>query len=379
MVPSWLRHPLLIGLLATLAVFAAGAGAGRIVGLLRHDRSAAPQARTGKAEGSAADIALAPAVPGTDHATPSSGVVPAPVITSPPAVASTPERAIVVPGLVARDAPTTEHGEPGPAAAPVSPPVETAMLAPPHLPAAPSGAPLWQRNAIPFAAPPDHPMICIVIDDAGLDRRRTTRVLDLPGPLTISFMAYAQDLAGQAWEARRHGHELFLHVPMEPVGHADPGPNALLTNLSQDEVLRRLRLDLAAYDGYVGVNNHMGSRFTADPAGMATVLGELGRRGLVFLDSRTGPHTASTALAPRFHVPLLDRDIFLDNDESEAAVLRMLKQTEEVARRNGRAIAIGHPHDGTTAALAQWLPTLAAKGFVQVPISAIVRKQYPGG
>src|SRR5262249_7275233 len=152
-------------------------------------------------------------------------------------------------------------------------------------------------------------------------------------------------------------------------------PNVLAVELTHEELRRRLLWGLDRLHGYVGVNNHMGSRFTASESGMAMVMEELKRRGLLFVDSRTTSSTVGDRLAERFDVPHADRDVFLDNDEDGAAVLERLAQLEAVARRHGMAIGIGHPHDGTIAALAEWLPTLKQKGFVLVPVSAIVMRQ----
>jgi uncharacterized protein len=101
---------------------------------------------------------------------------------------------------------------------------------------------------------------------------------------------------------------------------------------------------------------------------------ELHRRGLLFLDSRTTPATVGGAMAARYDVPFAVRNIFLDNETSADAVWEQLTKTEADARRTGSAVAIGHPHDGTIAALAQWLPTLRLRGFALVPISRIVER-----
>jgi polysaccharide deacetylase 2 family uncharacterized protein YibQ len=164
-------------------------------------------------------------------------------------------------------------------------------------------------------------------------------------------------------------------VPMEPLdGELDAGPQALLDRLPADEVLRRLRWDLSRFDGYVGINNHMGSRFTQSRDGMRVVLQEIKNRGLLFIDSRTIADSVGGKLAAELGVPHADRDVFLDNEQEAAAVEQQLARTEEVARRRGYAIAIGHPHDATIAALTRWLPTLERRGFVLVPVSAIVRR-----
>ena len=264
-------------------------------------------------------------------------------------------------------------------AATAPPPVAPAEQASPPpasiVPTPPPVSPAWQRFAVPSPEIQGRPLIAIIIDDMGVERANADRVVALPGPLTLSFMTYAEDVAKQAGQARRHGHELMVHVPMEPLdGELDPGPQALLDRLPADELLRRLRWDLSRFDGYVGINNHMGSRFTQSRDGMRLVLQEVKARGLLFIDSRTIADSVGGKLAAELGVPHADRDVFLDNEQEAAAVEQQLARTEEVARRRGYAIAIGHPHDATIAALARWLPTLERRGFVLVPVSAIVRR-----
>lgn len=241
--------------------------------------------------------------------------------------------------------------------------------------AAPAAEQRWRRNALPFRDLGGKPLIAIVIDDVGLDRPHSKRAWELPGPLTMSFLPYAKDLREQAKAARAHGHELMLHLPMEPSGRADPGPNALLVTLTDAELKQRVATALDSFDGYVGVNNHMGSRFTAFRPGMETVLRQFKARGLLFLDSRTTAQSVGDQLAQELGVPSVTRNVFLDDDGSAAAVRRQLAETEAVARRQGFAVAIGHPHEATIQALGEWLPTVAAKGFVLAPLSAVLRKR----
>jgi uncharacterized protein len=288
----------------------------------------------------------------------------------------------------------SRHGEqlPGPSAArpdtssaaparPIAPPdksarpTEEATLRPPPpmLPPA-TGTPAWLRYAVPAPAIGNRPLVAIVLDDLGLDRARTAEAMRLSGPLTLSFMTYASDLAAQTQAARHAGHELLLHVPMEAVDpRADPGPHGLFTALSRDEILERLRWGLDRFDGFVGINNHMGSKFTADERGMAPVMEELHARGLMFLDSRTTPSSSGLRLAIAYGVPHAARDVFLDDDQTRAAIDKQLVRVEQLARQHGSAIAIGHPHDATIAALKAWLPLLGEKGLVLVPVSAVAR------
>ncbi len=251
----------------------------------------------------------------------------------------------------------------------------------PHPPAAPqvaaatSAPAAWRRNAVPFADLNARPLIAIVIDDVGLDRPHSKRAWELPGPLTMSFLPYAKDLREQAKAARAHGQELMLHLPMEPTGHADPGPGALLVSLSETELKQRVTTALDSFEGYVGVNNHMGSRFTANKPGMETALKLFKARGLMFLDSRTTAQTVGEQTAQELGVPAMPRNVFLDDDEAIDAVRRKLAETEAIARRQGFVVAIGHPHEATLQALAEWLPGLAAKGFVLAPATAVLRKR----
>lgn len=258
-------------------------------------------------------------------------------------------------------------------ALPQTPP-QTASLPPAQLPTPPKGSPPWKRFALPAPAIEGRPMIAVIIDDMGVDKKRSEKILQLPGPLTVSLMSYADDLNHLADEARRQGDELMMHLPMEPMADSvDPGPGALLTSLPPEEIRKRFAEDLDRFSGYVGINNHMGSKFTAYEAGMTLVMEELRRRGLLFVDSLTTEHSVGLELARRYGIPTAGRNVFLDNSGDLASVEGQLARTEEVARKKGSAIAIGHPRDATIQALAGWLPTLEKKGFVLVPVTAVVR------
>jgi hypothetical protein len=232
----------------------------------------------------------------------------------------------------------------------------------------------WLRNAVAFSVPQGRPLIAVVLDDVGVARSHAELAIDLPAAVTLSFMTYADGVAEMAARARAKGHELMLHVPMQPLdGEVDAGPHALTTDLSEGELLRRLDWGLSRFPGYVGINNHMGSRFTQDERGMRVVLQELKRRGLLFLDSRTISTSVGDRLAARMGVAHVMRDVFLDNEMDEAAVLQQLIETERIAAIKGQAIAIGHPHPATIAAIRAWMPRAEARGFVIVPLSAVAR------
>jgi polysaccharide deacetylase 2 family uncharacterized protein YibQ len=243
-----------------------------------------------------------------------------------------------------------------------------------QLAAAASSAETWRKNAVSFRDL-NKPLVAIVIDDVGLDRPRSKRAWELPGPLTMSFLPYAKDLREQVKAARARGHELMLHLPMEPAGRNDPGPNALLVSLSDAELRQRTTAALDSFEGFAGVNNHMGSRFTAFKPGMETVLRQLKGRGLMFLDSRTSAQSVGDQLAQEMGVPSIVRHVFLDDEETLDAVRRKLAEAEAIARRLGFVVVIGHPHEATLQALGEWLPGVQGKGLALAPATAVLRKR----
>lgn len=315
-----------------------------------------------------------------------------PVVAAPPrATLAGPAPAAEVAGSLSPESERTLAPAASPAAAPAAPPpaVETAAAVAPVAPqqaapqqaaplqAAPvaAGRPTWLANAVPAAVDLERPMIAVVIDDLGLRRQATRAAIALPGPLSLAFLAYAEDLDDQTASARAAGHELLLHQPMEPEGAQDPGPDALLTSLSGRENVARLTAALDRLPQVVGINNHMGSRFTASPVALEPVLRTLQRRGLLFLDSRTTGESVGLATARRLGVPSVGRDVFLDHRASAGRpyVERQLAEAEAIARESGAAVAIGHPHAATLDALRDWIPALQARGFQLVPISAVVQ------
>lgn len=238
----------------------------------------------------------------------------------------------------------------------------------------------WKDAALP---PPvgagKKPMIAIVIDDMGIDKGRTARITALPGPITASFLTYAADLKKQAGEARRAGHELMMHVPMQPKGTIDAGPDVLRVGMAQEEIQRRMTEYLGRLDGIVGINNHMGSAFTEHADGLRPVMQALKEHNLFFLDSKTSGRSVGSKVAAEAGIPTIDRNVFLDHEETSAFVTRQLAETEAIARKHGYAVAIGHPKDVTIKGLSQWLPTLSEKGFVLVPLSTLVRMRSGAG
>ena len=239
--------------------------------------------------------------------------------------------------------------------------------------------PAWQQNAAAHPNPaPGTAKIAIVIDDLGLNRSNARKTVALPGPLTLAFMTYAPRLGDLTEAARASGHELLVHVPMQPSDDSsDPGPKVLSGDLDRAELMARLDWGLSRFEGYVGINNHMGSGFTQHTEGMRAVLAELKRRGLMFLDSRTIASSVAGSLAKEMGVAHATRDVFLDNRRELGEIRAQLEKAERIARETGSAVAIGHPYDETIEALKAWLPTLGDKNIALVPISALAQSRGP--
>jgi len=219
------------------------------------------------------------------------------------------------------------------------------------------------------------PRLAIVIDDLGRDPSAAAAVLALPFPLTASVLPNLPFSADVADRAYRRGDHVMLHLPMEAEsesGAAQPEAVELRVGMNADQVRSILANMLATVPHAAGVNNHEGSRATADPALMNALMPAIRARGLYFIDSRTTAATVAYDAAESAGVPAASRKVFLDDTPTREAVLAQLELAARDARRDGSAIAIGHPRPATIAALAEGLPRLRADGVRIVFASELV-------
>ena len=239
-----------------------------------------------------------------------------------------------------------------------------------------SPAPAWLGEAMQIAGKPPpgvtkRPAIAICIDDLGEDVAGTEKAMALPREVALSFLPYADTTPSLAEAAVWRGHLVLAHVPMQALGGQDPGPMTLKSGMAADEIARLLGWSLARVPGLVGINNHEGSLFTTDGTALGPVMATLRARHLFFFDSRTGSHSRAETEARAVGVMTAGRDIFLDDDQSQAAIAAQLERLAREARRNGVAIAIGHPHDVTLKLLAAWLAQ--DHGVEVVPLDEAIR------
>ena len=162
------------------------------------------------------------------------------------------------------------------------------------------------------APPAARAVIAICIDDLGEDLAGTDKAMALPKEVALSFLPYADSTPFLAQAAARRGHLVLAHVPMQALNGSDPGAMGLKPGMTAEEIARRLGWNLARVPAAVGINNHEGSRFTADANALAPVMATLRARHLFFFDSRTGPQSAVAAAARAAGVTTAARDIFLD-------------------------------------------------------------------
>ncbi|HUI41230.1 MAG TPA: divergent polysaccharide deacetylase family protein [Terriglobia bacterium] len=215
----------------------------------------------------------------------------------------------------------------------------------------------------------------IVIDDLGQEMQPVRALLAIPYPLTFSVLPHLPESRETAAAANRAGREVMLHLPMEPLAESkmSPGEGALRVGMSASEVDRLVEGDLASVPYAAGVNNHMGSRATSDPALMANVMKELASRRLYFIDSRTAASTVALGAAREAGIPAFYRSIFLDDTETLDYTLGQLRRLRALVEQQGVAVAIGHPHPSTIRALEKFLPELERDDIELVPPSRLVR------
>jgi polysaccharide deacetylase 2 family uncharacterized protein YibQ len=277
-------------------------------------------------------------------------------------------------------APDVAAGEPSlPAVAPAAttPPAAATESAPPL--AEPSEAPEATTPAPGSSAAPattpraGAPRLAIIIDDCGQWPDTEHGFIALPAALTLSVLPHVRYGTQIAHDADAAGKGVMLHLPMEPLSGADPGPGRITVAMNDAAIAAQVRDDLASVPLATGVNNHEGSRATADARVMRAVAGVLAERRLFFIDSRTGSASVAERDASAAGIPTAGRDVFLDNVADVDATEAQLRRAAQVAKANGSAIAIGHPRPTTLTAVRALLPELERDGIQLVLARDLVR------
>jgi polysaccharide deacetylase 2 family uncharacterized protein YibQ len=240
------------------------------------------------------------------------------------------------------------------------------------------------RPADAFARPvqalpgkPDAPRIALIVSGLGVSASTTAdAIAKLPGPVTLGFVPYGTDIAGLAVRARAAGHELLLQVPMEPFEYPDndPGPQTLLTSLTPEQNIDRLHWVMSRFQGYVGLANTMGARFTASETSFAPILHEIAKRGLIYIDDGSNPRSVAGRIAGANNSPFARADVTIDAVPTPAEIDHALDRLEMAAREHNVAVGVASALPVSIARIAKWAKTAASRGLLLVPITAVAMK-----
>jgi polysaccharide deacetylase 2 family uncharacterized protein YibQ len=245
---------------------------------------------------------------------------------------------------------------------------------------APDGArpaEIYARAMKPLEGRKDGPRIAIVIGGLGISANVTQQAMQkLPGPVTFAFSPYGAEVDRLATSARAAGHEILLQAPMEPFDYPDndPGPQTLLTTLSMDQNLDRLHWLMSRFQGYVGIANTMGARFTSNEQVLGPVLKETARRGLIYVDDGSSPRSVAGQIAGANNLPFAKAELILDAVPTSAHIDKALAKLEALARERGSAVGVASALPASIERIAQWAKGAEARGIVLVPITAVAIK-----
>ncbi|WP_442110476.1 divergent polysaccharide deacetylase family protein [Pseudomonas sp. NUPR-001] len=232
---------------------------------------------------------------------------------------------------------------------------------------------LYLLSGAVIAAPaqPGKAYMSIIIDDLGQSTARDSRTLALPGPVTLAIMPDTPHATEFARQAHKAGKTVILHMPMDPA----TGPYAWHPGTTMPALAQRLDAALAKVPYAAGINNHMGSRMTSQPEPMAWLMGELQRRHLFFVDSRTSAATVAAAKAQATDLAHVSRDVFLDDVRTTEAIASQLQSGVELARKQGSAVLIGHPYPQTLEVLEREMPRLKSQGIELINIQQMIAER----
>lgn len=212
--------------------------------------------------------------------------------------------------------------------------------------------------------------LALVIDDFGYRPHQEIQVIALPAAVSVAVLPNALHAREMATKAHLAGHEVLIHLPMAPLSKQPLEKDTLRPDMSSAEIERIIRDAVNKVPYAVGVNNHMGSAMTSSLFGMQKVMQALQSYHLYFLDSMTIGNSQSMRAAAGTGVKVIKRKVFLDDSQTESAIRQQFTHAVELARRNGSAIAIGHPHPSTVRVLQQMIPHLP-QDITLVRVSAL--------
>ena len=235
----------------------------------------------------------------------------------------------------------------------------------------------FARPVKPLPGKPDAPRIALIVEGLGVSANATSdAIAKLPNQVTLGFVPYGAQVAALAAQARAAGHELLLQVPMEPFDYPDndPGPQTLLTSLTPDQNIDRLHWVMSQFQGYVGLANSMGARFTASETSFTPILHETAKRGLIFVDDGSNPRSVAGQIAGANNLPFARADVIIDAVPTPGEIDRALARLEMAARERSVAVGIASALPVSIEQIAKWAKGAASRGLLLVPITAVAMK-----
>jgi uncharacterized protein len=235
----------------------------------------------------------------------------------------------------------------------------------------------FARPVQPLPGKPDAPRIAIIVSGLGVSANTTADAISkLPEAVTLSFVPYGADVTALATRARTSGHEILLQVPMEPFDYPDndPGPQTLLTTLTPQQNIDRLYTVMGKIQGYVGMTNTMGARFTASEDALSPILHETAKRGLIYVDDGSNPRSAASRIAGAGNLAFVHADVTLDAVTTPKEIDRALDRLEMTAREHNFAVGMASALPVSIDRIAAWAKAAESRGLLLVPISAIAAK-----
>jgi hypothetical protein len=220
------------------------------------------------------------------------------------------------------------------------------------------------------------PMISIIIDDIGYRIQEDPQAIAIPGSLAYAIMPHSPHAQKMSRLASRNGKLVLVHLPMEaikPEKNRLLGPGALWLDMTREEFMRTLYINIKSLPEAVGVNNHEGSLLTSLPGHMGWLMDGLRINNKFFIDSVTSRQSVAGRIAMEKRVPFLKRDVFLDNEQNPAYIQSQLSELMRVAKARGRAVGIGHPHPETIQVLTRELLKLDQYGVALVSLTELMQ------
>ena len=189
------------------------------------------------------------------------------------------------------------------------------------------------------------PKLVIIIDDVAF-RYEVNLIKSIPFKITPSFFPPTKNHPFTTIYAKSFK-DYMVHVPMQAINYPHPEPKTLLITDSYAVIKHRIDTIKKEFPKAHFINNHTGSKFTANLQAMNYLFIALKKDNLGFVDSMTTPYSKSKIVDKIYHIPLFQRDIFLDNIQNPIYIKNQLKKAIAIAKKRGYAIAIGHPHKVT--------------------------------